>query len=68
MEMLTHSVGYRDSTMFALNIEQLLKTASIVDRLPPKLGNKQLAPYYYGTKNKRSWHCQDNYWEIQTWL
>ena len=54
--------------MFALNIEQLLKTASIVDRLPPKLGNKQLAPYYYGTKNKRSWHCQDNYWEIQTWL
>jgi len=44
-EAVTHSVGDRDSTLFTLNIEQLLQTASIVDRLPPKSGNKQQAPF-----------------------
>lgn len=44
-EAVTHSVGDRDSTLFALNIEQLLQTATIVDRLAPKPGNKTQAPF-----------------------
>ena len=44
-EAVTHSVGDRDSSLFTLNIEQLLQTASIVDHLPPKPGNKQQAPF-----------------------
>jgi hypothetical protein len=44
-EAIAHSSGDRDSTLFVLNIEQLLQTASIVDRLPPKPGNKQQAPF-----------------------
>lgn len=44
-EAISHSSGDRDSTLFALNIEQLLQTASIVDRLPPKPGNKQQVPF-----------------------
>lgn len=44
-EAVTHSVGDRDSSLFALNIEQLLQTATLVDRLNPKPGNKQQSPF-----------------------
>lgn len=44
-ESVVHSSGDRDSTLFALNIELLLQTATIADRLDPKPGNKQQAPF-----------------------
>ena len=44
-EAKQHSSGDRDSALFALNIEQLLQTATIVDRLDPKPGNKTQTPF-----------------------
>lgn len=44
-EAKQHSSGDSDSALFALNIEQLLQTATIVDRLDPKPGNKTQSPF-----------------------
>lgn len=44
-EARAHSAGDRDSALFAVNIEQLLQTATVVDRLPTKPGNKSQAPF-----------------------
>ena len=44
-EAMQQSSGDHDSTLFVLNIEQLLKTATIVNRQSPKPGNRQQAPF-----------------------
>lgn len=44
-EARQHSTGDRDSALFAVNIEQLLQTATLVDRKPTKPGNKTQAPF-----------------------
>ena len=44
-EAMQHSSGDHDSTLFVLNIEQLLKTATIVNRQASKPGNRQQAPF-----------------------
>ena len=44
-EAMQHSSGDHDSTLFVLKIEQLLKTATIVNRQSPKPGNRQQAPF-----------------------
>lgn len=44
-EAKQHSAGDRDSALFALNIEQLLQTATLVDRRPAKPGNKSQSPF-----------------------
>lgn len=45
-EMIHHSSKSKDSTLFALNIEKLLKKAKVVKMVDPKKGDKSQQKFY----------------------